>query len=331
MIPAPSSAFGALPRRVTLAACAVVCAAVVVAARQAAVLAPFAPHPGWVESAAVLDLTVVLTFLVWWILARELRWSAWALAPVFLATLALAARVVPDGRNATLRVLQVGAAPLEVAVMVWAARRARTPGRLHDALAYEAEVLRTALTGWRAPATTEGALSYHRRSAYGAIVGALLLVTAAEVAAVHLVVSRWSVKAAWLLTALGVYGALWILGDWKACRSRPVVVWGGMLEIRFGLRWKLDVPLEQITGLRLPAGWSPGAQPPVDLRLALPGARIAVLELDRPVTAVGIYGLRRDVRTLGLGLDEPGRLAELLGGAPRSGSAAAAQGSPTIG
>lgn len=321
MIPAPSSAFGVLPRRATLAACAVVSAAVVLAARQAAVLAPFAPHPAWVETAVALDLTVVLTFLVWWILARELGWSGWALAPVFLATLALAARVMPDGRNATLRALQIGAAPMELAVMVWAARRARTPGRLHDALAYEAEVLRTALSSRRTPAAVEGALSYHRKSAYGAIVGALLLVTAAEVTAVHLVVSRWSVKAAWLLTALGVYGALWILGDWKACRSRPVEVRDGVLQVRFGLRWKLDVPLDGIMGLRVPSGRSPGAEPPVDLRLALPGARIVVLQLDRPVTAVGIYGLRREVRTLGLGLDEPGRLAELLGGAtPRHGS-----------
>ena len=286
MVPAPSSAFGALPRRVTFAACAV-------------------------ASAAVLDLTVVLTFLVWWTLARELGWSAWALAPVFLATLALAARVVPDGRNETLRALQLGAAPLEIAVMIWAARHAR--GRLHDALAYESEVLRTALTGWRAPATVEGALSYHRKSAYGAIVGALLLVTAAETTVVHLVLSRWSMKAAWLLTALGVYGALWILGDWKACRSRPVVVRDGMLAIRFGLRWRLDVPLDGITGLRVPSDWSPGTEPPVDLRLALPGARIVALELARPVTAVGIYGLRREVRTLGLGLDEPGRLVEVLG------------------
>ena len=44
--------------------------------------------------------------------------------------------------------------------------------------------------------------------------------------------------------------------------------------------------------------------------MALPGFRWQVLELDRPVEAQGIYGLRRSVRALGLSLDEPKLLAD---------------------
>lgn len=303
--------FAPLPRGAALATAALVAAAVLTAARQAVALAPFTEHPGLLSAAATLDVTVVLTLLCWWILGRSFGWSALALVPLFLATLVLASRVLPDG-TAALRALHLAAVPLELVAVAWAVRRARTPGRLHDVLAYEAEVLGTALGGWRRPALPAEALTVHRKAAWGAVVGALLLVTAAEVAAVHVVVSRWSTTLAWVFTALGLYGALWLLGDWKACRARPLVLEGGTLSIRFGLRWKVDVPVDRIASVRVASGPGLATESAPDLRLALPGAELVVLELDRPVTAVGIYGLRREARTLALGLDEPRRLADLL-------------------
>ncbi|GMV03842.1 MAG: hypothetical protein AMXMBFR53_01240 [Gemmatimonadota bacterium] len=309
--------FAPLPRGVALGAAALVATAVLAAARQVAALAPFTDHPALLSTAATLDVTVVLTLLCWWILGRTFGWPALALVPLFLLSLVVAGRVLPEVTR-SLRVMHLAAAPLELAAIAWVVRKARSPGRLHDVLAYEAEVLATALGGWRRREPPAGALTVHRKAAWGAVVGALLLVTAAEVAAVHVVVSRWSPALAWVLTSLGIYGALWLLGDWKACRARPLVLEDGTLRIRFGLRWKVDVPVDRIVAVRVASGPGLATKPAADLRLALPGAPQVVLELDRPVTAVGIYGLRREARTLALGLDEPRRLADLLSraGAP---------------
>ncbi len=198
-------------------------------------------------------------------------------------------------------------------------------GRFAEVLAYEISVLYYALArrpgsdATFAPTTEAGetgagnsALTYHRQSAYGPVVVMLALVTLAEIPALHLFVRTWSVPAAWICTALGVYGLLWILGDWRACRSRLVSIEDGALHIRFGLRWRLDAALDDIVGVRAPTVDEEMTKGAVDLKLALPGASWRILELDRPVVARGPYGIRRTVRTLGLGLDEPDRLDAAL-------------------
>jgi hypothetical protein len=334
-----------LPRRVNVPISGVVLAAVALTARTAALLSPFAPHPSLTVAAATFDLTVTTSVLAWWMLGRDFAWTPRALVPLFLGSLILAAAALPKDLEGPLRAMHVAAAPLELVLLVYLGRRivrarraARAPaaegagevldvqdvlaaatadvvgrGRLAEILADEMSVLWYALAAraGRAPAVGDG-LTYHRKTSYGAVVFALVLATAAEVPAMHLLVRLWSERAAWVLTALGLYGILWILGDWRACRLRPVRVEGGALRIRFGLRWRIDVPLDAVTGVRAPTAAERSTRRSVDLRLALPGASWRVLELDREVVAVGMYGRRRHVRTLGLGVDEPERLRAVL-------------------
>lgn len=302
------AALAPLPRRVTVAVCAMVVGAIFLAARQTVLLAPVTPNPGLVDAAATLDMTVVATLACWWMLGRTFRWSPVALLPLYFASLFAAGWMLPPGEHAALRWLHLAAAPLEVAALVLVARNLRAGrGRLATVLAYELSVLRWGLfLEKRDDAGPDGiSLSYHRKTGYGAMVGVLLLVTAVEVVTMHLLVRTWSERLAWVLTALGVYGAIWVLGDWRACRHRPARAEKGVLRVRFGLRWRLDVPLASVTALRPPTPREMATKRGVDLRLALPGSRWRVLELDPPAEAEGIYGLRRTVRTLGLALDEP--------------------------
>ena len=46
--------------------------------------------------------------------------------------------------------------------------------------------------------------SYHRKSGYGALLGALLLVFAFETLGVHFLLQRWSPAAAWTFTAFSL-------------------------------------------------------------------------------------------------------------------------------
>lgn len=334
-----------LPRRVTIALCALLLAALVLVDREAALRASLTGRSTLVDAAATWDLTVGAPLLCWWILGRELRWSPWALVPLYFAALAVATVALPEGHRGALRIAHAAAAPLELLAIVFLVRKVRVgrrvflrgasdavagdaqdairhaatealgAGRFAEVIAYETSVLYYALGARRATAPVDG-LSYHRRAAYGAIVFALLMATAVEVVAVHFLVSLWSHRFAWLLTGLGTYAALWIYGDWRACRLRPATIEDGVLRLRFGLRWRLDIPLDAIREIRAPTPEERATRRSVDLRLALPGATWQLVELDRPVAALGIYGLRREVRTLGLGLDEPARLRAALPGPP---------------
>ncbi len=364
-----------LPRGLSVALCGLAVAGIVLVARAAALLAPAMPHPGVVTLSATFDLTVTASAVTWWWLRRDFGWSVRPLVAIFLTSVALAGLVLPAGRDGALHALDLAAAPLELVLLVYLARRVATArrrtradaraggrepdvqdtiaaaaaavvgrGRFAELLAYEMAVLYYALAphpggrDTRGLAPTAGAevdpvesaapaaaadpatLTYHRKTAYGAIVVVLLLATLAEVPAVHFLVRQWSERAAWLLTALGLYGTLWIIGDWRACRARPIRLEDGVLHVRFGLRWRLDVPLAAIREVRAPTTAEKAARGAVDLRLALPGASWTRLELDRPLEAKGPYGMRRRVRTLGLGMDEPERLAAMLA-APGEGPA----------
>lgn len=268
--------------------------------------------------------------------AREAGFALAALttAPFFLASIAVAWVVLPDGRRGALEAFEWLAIPVELlllATIVVRARRARrafrgaeapdlrervriaaaevAPGRVAEILAYEVAMLWHAFAR-RLPPVEPGAgevvLTSHRRAAYGTLVAAFLIIVAVETAAVHFLVQMWSPLAAWGLTALSVYAAIWLVGDWRAIRARPSVLGPDRLRLRLGLRWEVDVPRAAIEAVE------PGLSGETDLGLVLPASKGATLRLTEPVEVLGPYGIRRRARTIAVTLDEPRLLEEAL-------------------
>lgn len=197
-------------------------------------------------------------------------------------------------------------APTEDAVarLRSAARGVIPIGRAADVLAHELAVVYYALLSWRARAsvpTDAHAFSYHRRCGYGGIVFALLVLSAAEGAAVHLLLAAWSEAAAWVLTLFTGYGALWLVADYRASLLRPVLLTSGMLRVRTGLRWSIEVPRSGIAGIqRTP----PSGKAPV-LRAVLFGSPTLWIQLREPTVAHGPYGFSRTVQWIALAPDVP--------------------------
>jgi hypothetical protein len=67
-----------------------------------------------------------------------------------------------------------------------------------------------------------------------------------EAALVHLLVARWSVTVAWILTALSVYGAVWLVAVARSFSLRPVLLTGDELIVRAGLLWTVRIPRSQV-------------------------------------------------------------------------------------
>src|SRR5262249_28260365 len=141
-------------------------------------------------------------------------------------------------------------------------------------------------------------------SGWGAVCFALLLITAAESAGVHFLLSRWSHTAAWIATALALYGALWLVGDWRALRLRGVRFDGGSLRVRIGLRWEADVPPGLLRG---------GGEAAQALRMTALGSPNVAPRFSEPVEVRGLFGRRRRGAILGLLVDDPAALRAALG------------------
>ena len=162
----------------------------------------------------------------------------------------------------------------------------------------------------RAPHVPEGcrAFSSHRQSGYVAVVG-VMLGLAIEAFAVHLMVSRFSLPAACILTALSAYTIVWMVAEARAVVLNPLLVGNGELVARWGMLARERVPLGLIA-------WVGECEPAVPrkerLDLAAMGGRAVWIELAEPLEVRGITGKRRIVRALKVSPDEPAAFKQAL-------------------
>ena len=302
-------------------------------------------HPDLLALGITLDLVVVVPCLVYFLLVRGRGWPPAVVIPAFLLSLAAAGRVLPADRQQFLQIFQWLAIPLELVVIGLVvvkvrqvARRMRTaepadladPGTLFermrdaarevlganllaDALAFEIAVGHCAFAGWRErPVASPRTFTYHRRVAYGAMMGALLLVLAAETVGLHLLLQRWSPATAWVLTGLSIYSAFWLLGLYQAVRLRPIRIEEDRLLIRIGLKWRVEVPFEDVAALEILRGGTVLPKRKDLLRAVVLGDARYLLRLKRPLTAEGAYGMRKQVEQIAFTVDEPQRFEAAL-------------------
>ena len=282
-----------------------------------------------------LDLTVVVPLLYYLLLVRRRGWPLVSLLPVFIASVLLAGKLLPASQHGLLDLMKYGVAAAEAAVVgfliyktvqvrrefrrravaghdVYATLRESARSLLGSGagtlVAYEVAVFYYAFCSWRERVEQDpSAFGYHRRIGYMAVVTAVMLAALVELVAVHLLVGLWSATAAWILTGLSFYALVWLVGDTQAIRLRPIVVTAETLHVRLGLRWTIEIPREAIERVEVREGVEPPREKAAYLKAVLLGAPNCRIELKRAVEALGLYGIRRQVTTLDLQLDEPER------------------------
>jgi hypothetical protein len=312
---------------------------------------PGLERPGPVAAAVGFDLTVTVTALAWLLPVRCGRWPAITLVPLLLVSVVAAHWILPPEAGGPLAALRLLAAGAELTLLGWLgwrilhlARRAPPAGPSLDLLArarrtarelvgsnraaeivgFELAVLGYALGPRRAPHAPAGSVAFSvtRRSAYGAVVGALALAISAETIPLHPLLARWSSVAAWIATALGPYTLLYLVADWRAAHARPILLDLDSLLVRTGIRWTVEVPRCAIAEVVL----RPPRDGPRALLLAPLGSPNLWLRLAEPAEAHGVYGVRRRASLLALAVDEPDRPAAAL--ASRRGASRPARDAP---
>jgi len=294
--------------------------ALVLAAESAALASRgMVTHPRAIRAAVVFDLCVVPAALWWALVVRRGLARPRTIARVALASVALCA--VLFGREVRLLAVPLELALLWVAVAsVRRALRARQSvdaasalrEGLTDALgssavaravATELSIFWYALFSWgrRAP---PGFTAY-KRAGWIAIYVAILLACVAEAIPLHFLFRRWGTLAAALSVTVHVYTALWLIGDLRALVLRPLRIERGVLLLRIGLRWEVDVALEAIVAVERPVK-SAG------LKLGVLGTPNLALRLREPMEVLGPFGIRRTSDTLLLQVDDPEALAAAL-------------------
>ncbi len=271
-----------------------------------------------VQLGAILDMTLTVTGLYYWLVVRPGYRGKASLAFILLMGLVRASFAFPGvlpGRELVAGVAEL--AVLGAILLAWRKGRAlaetdpvlRLEAILGSffpsataarALAAEFAVLYYVFA-WRAkphvPAGSQ-AFTLHKRSGFGDILLFVGLASMLEIGPVHLVVGHWSHMAAWIMTGLSLYGALWVVAVGRSLSLQPTLVSDDGILLRFGLLFRVAIP------------WSAIETVSTD---ALEGAKLIprraeaniYLKLKEPLRAERILGLGTQVQTLGICADEP--------------------------
>jgi hypothetical protein len=281
--------------------------------------AVFGRAPGTIAAAATIDLTITATALVWWLGVRRGGLPWWFAVATLSWGVALARSHVP---HAPLGALLVAGGALEVLTAGWllvrlrrvvratrAARDAgpigaleaglvagRFPARVAAILATEIAVVWLALTGWFRRPRPGFAMRSTGWLLYAGVFGFLIIV---ETAALHIPLAMWKPVVAWISTLSSAYALLWLAGDAQAIRLYPIAITGDALRISVGVRWRVAIPVADITAVTETRSVPDGA---LSLAVLEPSVLIT---LRAPVEVVGLLGRRRRSDRLALTVDEP--------------------------
>jgi len=243
---------------------------------------------------------------------QYVRWAGQALGGVEVLTAVL---LLVNLRRLQLAYRDTCAHTPEVAERLTAAFR-RVFGRPLAPLVFELQVFYYALLSWRAqPVASAGSRVFtsYQESAFTAYVGTVILLSVAEMGALHLLLLRWNPLVAGVALVLHLYGLLVLLAHARAVRLLPVLLTPGQeLVVRVGFFWTVRLPLAALAA----AQRLPDTPVPASGRLNLarplltPPNVLLILTSSQDIT--GPYGLRRVAHELTLYVDDAAGLLAVL-------------------
>jgi hypothetical protein len=114
-------------------------------------------------------------------------------------------------------------------------------------LASEIGMVYYAFFSWKKVKITEGKFTNYKGSGILAVLWVFILIMLVETFVVHILLEKWSVIFAWVLTGGSIYGALLFFSHIKALQLRPIVIKDGILSLKCGLFGDAKIELKSIS------------------------------------------------------------------------------------
>jgi hypothetical protein len=293
----------------------------------------YAAHPDVLAWGLTFDLAISIPLIYWFFFVRTGVMRPMTMIPLFVIAVGIASRIVPAGQHHFAQQLGYVAAPLDLVTLWMVARRlmrARNaatedgdvPARIAQItrqlfgdgavagfVALEISSVYYGLFCWKKPAAP--GFSIYKRSGWDTVLICIFVLLAAESIGVHLLIQTWSVRTAWVVTLLDLYGAIWLLGDYHAMRLRPITIDEHSLHVRFGFRWSISIPLNTIASIEPVRSESDWKRKGV-LKVALLDDPRLLIRLDAPATAIGLAGIRKTIDAVAILPDDLEEFEEAL-------------------
>lgn len=300
----------------------------------------FLPGNELMNFAITADLVFTVP-LVYILLIRKTRIPNTTVVPVMIAGLVIGTYFLPDESQDYLNIFRTWGLPLiELAVVTFVIIKVHSaikkyksisssvpdfysavkstclelfPGKLAMPFATEVAVVYYGFIQWRSKEIKENEFTYHKKSGTPALLGAVILIIGIETPVLHLLLARWSVMAAWIISGISIYTAIQVLGFLKSFFIRPILVGENSVFFRYGILNEAEVPFSDIENIELTqkipdeAGLVRKLSPLGDLE-----SHNVIIKLRREHELAGIYGIKKTFKILCLHVDEPHAFQERM-------------------
>jgi hypothetical protein len=306
----------------------------------------FMMKSGFITGNASLSLAItidsILTVpLVYFLLIRKTRIPKITIVPVLITGIFIGSLFLPKDSQTYLDMFKYWGLPvIELSVLAFlfikvrgAARKYKSlkfstpdtfsalisicrdflPERIVWPVATEIAVIYYGLVSWKKRPLEENEFSYHKKSGTPALLIAFIFVIAIETIALHLLLTRWSTTAAWILSGMSIYVLIQILGCAKSLSGRPVSIGENSLTLRYGILSETEIPFSDIRHIELSENQPRGNG---SITALSPFGKLesynVLITLNREHSLTGLYGIRKKFTMLGLHIDEPVEFLEKM-------------------
>ena len=180
------------------------------------------------------------------------------------------------------------------------------PKKLVLPFATEVAVFYYGFINWKTRAVRENEYTYHKKSGTPSLFYAFILIIGVETIAIHFLLTRWSLIAAWILTALSIYTVIQVFGFAKSLTQRPISINQESLTLKYGILNEVEIPFSDIDKIELSR--KSLAKDKLTKTLSPLGeleSHNVIIHLKKENELVGLYGMKKKFNVLGLHIDEP--------------------------
>jgi uncharacterized membrane protein YidH (DUF202 family) len=287
--------------------------------------------------AIVIDLTLTIP-AIYFLMIRKGTIPKTTIIPVFVIGLVIATLILPKDQQSSLDFVKKWIAPvIELGVLTYVSTkiyRARNvfrrkeqhldfyqalkqatveilPQKLSVFLATELATFYYGLLHWRK--VKSASFTYHQNTGTAVLLYALVGLIGIETVAFHLLLGRWSVVAAWVLTILSIYSGIQILGFAKSLSKRPIRIENNRLFLPYGIMAEANIDLEQIEKIELSKNSTELDKTTAQLSpLGGLDSYNLILYFKEPIQFTSFYGSQKECTSLAIYIDQKEEFMEML-------------------
>ncbi len=181
------------------------------------------------------------------------------------------------------------------------------PNKVGQILAMEIAVVYYVFFNHKKYIPKDNEYTYFIKSGIFSMIWVLIFVLLIETVAIHLLVERWSIVAAWILTFLSIYTCLQIIALMRSMKSRLIKIdkENQILHLKYGFFNQVDISIKDIEEIEISRKSFNKESGIVHLSaLDVLDSHNVILHLKNEYVLNRIYGLKKKFKKIALFIDE---------------------------